>query len=187
MVSNRLKPTVAVNKKTWGEKVDKQAKNQLVPDSSQICPKSHPIIAHDGKSLVLCRDCAQGVCAKFRTSNVEVCCQNSDDICGAGSQVLMDSLVPRDCSRKQCGKGTGEICNPAFPICSQGADCELNKSQDAHICCRKYRSKLSDRKTLVAPPPPFFYSSTTPLPFIMTTTTKMDTVIAATQEPVVTV
>lgn len=30
-------------------------------DSSQICPKSHPIIAHDGKSLVLCKDCVQGL------------------------------------------------------------------------------------------------------------------------------
>ncbi|KAF1766707.1 hypothetical protein GCK72_006665 [Caenorhabditis remanei] len=206
--------------------------SSLVPsDSSQICPKSHPIIAHDGRSLVLCKDCVQGVCAKFRTSNVEVCCQNSDDICGPGSQVLMDGMVPRDCDKKACGKGyecsltpsglrvccslarcpsgvlarsvcaagclrnekcteiqnemwccpseensfsirreyicreggkgTGEKCDPAFPACSQGALCELNLENSAHIC-------LGNRKTLL--PPPYLFTSTTQMPTTTTTT-----------------
>uniref|UniRef100_A0A1I7TFP8 CC domain-containing protein n=1 Tax=Caenorhabditis tropicalis TaxID=1561998 RepID=A0A1I7TFP8_9PELO len=208
----------------------------LSSDSSQICPRSHPIVAHDGRSLVLCKDCVQGVCAKFRTSNVEVCCQNSDDICGQGSQILMDGMVPRDCDKKPCGKGyecsltpsglrvccslakcpsgvlarsvcaagclknekcteiqnemwccpsseemtssrpefncrqggkgTGEKCDPAFPECSQGALCELNREKTAHICCKRFRSRLGNRKTIF--PPPFRYTTTTMMP---TTTT----------------
>ncbi|CAB60767.2 EB domain-containing protein [Caenorhabditis elegans] len=209
-------------------------------DSSQICPKSHPIIAHDGKSLVLCKDCVQGVCAKFRTSNVEVCCQSSDDICGVGSQILMNGLVPRDCNKKPCGmgyecsltptglrvccslaqcpsgvfarsvcaagclrnekcmeiqnemwccpseesfgsriemvcrngeNGTGEKCDPAFPACSQGAFCELNKEKTAHICCKRYKNRLGNsRKTLL--PPPFYYTTTTmKAPITIATTT----------------
>ncbi|CAL2033765.1 unnamed protein product [Caenorhabditis brenneri] len=218
----------------------------VIPESSQICPKTHPIVAHDGRSLVLCKDCVQGVCAKFRTSNVEVCCQNSDDICGQGSQVLMDGMVPRDCDKKPCGKGyecsltpsglrvccslarcpsgvlarsvcaagclrnekcteiqgemwccpaedvmtigsmtqyicrdggkgTGEKCDPAFPACSQGAVCELNKEKTAHICCKRFRSKLGNRKTIF--PPPFFYTTTPVMPTTRATTT------STTQEP----
>ncbi|ULU07712.1 hypothetical protein L3Y34_019012 [Caenorhabditis briggsae] len=222
---------------TMSMKIEKPVRS-FPPDSSQICPKSHPIVAHDGKSLVLCKDCVQGVCAKFRTSNVEVCCQNSDDICGPGSQVLMDGMVPRDCDKKPCGKGyecsltpsglrvccsmarcpsgvlarsvcaagclrnekcteiqnemwccpdetigfvkrneyvcrdggqsTGEKCDPAFPACSQGALCEINKDKTAHVCCKRYRSRLGNRKTLI--PPPFFFTTTTMIPTTTTTT-----------------
>ncbi|CAI2324410.1 unnamed protein product [Caenorhabditis sp. 36 PRJEB53466] len=236
--SSRLKPT----RPSMPIKKDRSTSSLVPSDSSQICPKTHPIIAHDGKSLVLCKDCIQGVCAKFRTSNVEVCCQSSDDICGAGSQVLMDSLVPRDCSKKPCGKGyecsltpsglrvccslarcpggsfarsvcaagclrnekcvpihdeswccpaeisvkselslqsnsqfqckddgkgTGEKCDPTFPICAQGAVCELNLLENAHICCKRFsKSKLANRKTLL---PPLYYTTTPPQ---ITTTTQ---------------
>ncbi|CAI5441026.1 unnamed protein product [Caenorhabditis angaria] len=92
-----------------------------VASEATICPVSHPIIAHDGKSLILCKDCHQGICARFRKSQVEVCCQSSDDICGPGSQVLMDGFVPRDCGKKSCGKGCVLGCHVAKYV-----DLEIN-------------------------------------------------------------
>ncbi|CAB3398998.1 unnamed protein product [Caenorhabditis bovis] len=95
-------------------------------DGMSVCSfgDSHPVIAHDGKHLILCKDCHQGICAEFRSSNVQVCCQNSDDICGAGSTVLMDSLVPRDCSKKPCEKGYECSLTPTgLRVCCSLATC----------------------------------------------------------------
>ncbi|EFO89595.1 hypothetical protein CRE_20633 [Caenorhabditis remanei] len=128
-------------------------------DSSQICPKSHPIIAHDGRSLVLCKDCVQGVCAKFRTSNVEVCCQNSDDICGPGSQVLTDGMVPRDCDKKACGKGPNCQDPDSRPLMENGLPymclrlgdpclragytCQESDIDDVFVCCSVQATQLN--------------------------------------------
>ncbi|CAD6197010.1 unnamed protein product [Caenorhabditis auriculariae] len=70
-----------------------------------VCPASHPVVANDGTKLVLCADCKKGVCAHFRGSNVDVCCQSHEQVCGVGSTVQMDGAMPRDCSKRPCGPG----------------------------------------------------------------------------------
>ncbi|WKY08070.1 hypothetical protein Q1695_007513 [Nippostrongylus brasiliensis] len=107
---------------------------------SNLFSASHPVISSGLQNIRLCSECENGVCAPFHSSSVSICCQSSTAFCGPGSEVEMDGMLARDCSKMPCSAGYECSLAPyGDRVCCSLAQCSSGKRARA-ICaagCRQ--------------------------------------------------
>ncbi|KAK6751670.1 hypothetical protein RB195_003218 [Necator americanus] len=105
-----------------------------IPPERAICPASHPVISNDRQHLRLCSQCQNGICTPFRSSDVSICCHSSSAFCGPGSNIEMDGLLARDCSKLPCSEGYECSLAPSGSrVCCSLAEC--SSGQRARAVC----------------------------------------------------
>ncbi|CAI4229223.1 unnamed protein product [Auanema sp. JU1783] len=124
--SSRLGMSICCSEKTT-RRTPAATLAPIALNDNGVCPAGYPVIQREKNHLVLCKDCKDGICVPFRSSDVSVCCQSYGALCGAGSHVQMDGVLARDCSRSPCDRGyecsttaTGSQVCCSYALCPGG-------------------------------------------------------------------